>query len=406
VPVAAGQQGRQFILTSRELGSLSVGSPVYYKELPVGQVAGYDLANDGKTVGIRVFVNAPYDKYVVGGTRFWNVSGVDVTVGADGVNVRTASLVALLAGGIAFDLPSFTTASAPAEPDTVYTLYRDRTAALKAPDPVSKRFVLHFKESLRGLSVGAPVTLLGLTAGEVTRVGLAIDPKTGGLHTEVIVVFYPERLMVYADTKAEAQTAAATLQDAQKRTALLRRLVEDQGLRAQLKSGSLVTGQLYVSFDYHPQAPKVKLDLSQEVPEIPVVPSALADLEDKLGSVVAKIDKMPLEAIGEGVKRDLESLDRTLTSANKLISNADDQLVPGLKTSVDDLHKALNAVERAMDSANSSLLQADAATQQELRDALQEFTRAARSLRYLMDALEQQPSSVIRGKVQSTTGGK
>jgi paraquat-inducible protein B len=405
VPLAAGRPGRQFILTSSELGSLSVGSPVYYKELPVGQVTGYDLANDGKTVGIIVFVNAPYDKYVVEGTRFWNVSGVDVSVGADGVNVRTASLIALLVGGIAFDLPSFMTAGASAAQDSVYTLYRDRSAAFKAPDPVSRRFVLHFRESLRGLSVGAPVTLLGLTAGEVTRVGLALDPKTGTLHTEVIVVFYPERLMAYTDQR-QAQGAAAVLQDAQKRAALLRRLVEDRGLRAQLKSGSLVTGQLYVSFDYHPKAPKVKLDLSQDIAEMPVVPSALADLEDKVGNIVAKIEKMPLEAIGEDLRRDLETLDQTLASAKKLINNADDQLVPGLKASVDDLHRALNSVEHAMDSANTSLLQSEAATQQELRNALQEFTQAARSLRYLMDTLEQQPSSIIRGKVQSTVGGK
>jgi paraquat-inducible protein B len=356
-------------------------------------------------VRIRLFVNAPYDKYVVAATRFWNVSGIDVSVGADGVNVRTASLVALLVGGIAFDLPSFMTAGAPADPDTVFTLYRDRTTALKAPDPISRRFVLHFDESLRGLSVGAPVTLFGLTAGEVTRVGLTLDPKTGNLRPEVIIVLYPERLMVYADTKEEARTAAA-LGDVQKRVPLLRRLVEERGLRAQLKSGSLITGQLYVSFDYHPRSPRVKLDLTQDVPEIPVAPSALADLEEKLGSIVSKIDKMPLEAIGNDVKKDLEALDQTLTSAKKLISNADEQLVPGLRTDVDDLHKALNAVEHAMDSANASLLQTDTATQQELRAALQEFTRAARSLRYLMDELEQQPSSVIRGKVQSTTGGK
>jgi paraquat-inducible protein B len=293
-----------------------------------------------------------------------------------------------------------------AEPDTAFTLYFDRTTAMKAPDPFAKHYVLHFNESLRGLSVGAPVTFLGLTAGEVTTVGLAFDPKSGDVRPEVIVVLYPERVMAHASTKAEAQDAAVVLRDEPKRRALVRHLVEDRGLRAQLKSGSLITGQLYVSLDYHPTAPKLKIDMSQETPEMPVVPSALADLEDKLGSIVAKIDRMPLEAIGNDIKKDLENLDQTLTSAKKLITNADDQLVPGLKTDVEDLHRTLIAVERAMNSADTSLLQSNAPAQEELRDALKEFSRAARSLRVLMDQLERQPSSVIRGKTEPISGGR
>ena len=277
---------------------------------------------------------------------------------------------------------------------------------MKAPDPLAKHYVLHFNESLRGLSVGAPVTFLGLTAGEVTTVGLTFDRKSGDVRPEVIVVLYPERVMGYASTKAEAQDAAAVLRDEQKRRALIRHLVEERGLRAQLKSGSLITGQLYISLDYHPRAPKVKIDLSQETPEMPVVPSTLADLQDKLASIVTKIDRMPLEAIGNDIRKDLESLDQTLASAKQLITNADDKLVPGFKTDVEDLHRTLIAVERAMNNANTSSLESNAAAQEDLRDALKEFARAARSLRVLMDELERQPSSVIRGKPNTTSGGR
>jgi paraquat-inducible protein B len=266
--------------------------------------------------------------------------------------------------------------------------------------------VAHFTESLRGLSVGAPVAFLGLTAGEVTSVGLSFDPKTKEIRPEVRYVFYPERIIGYAGTQAEAQAGAAIVRDEQKRRALVKQLVEERGLRAQLKSGSLITGQLYISLDYHRNAPKAKIDLSQETPEFPVVPSALADLQEKLGNVVAKIDRMPLEAIGNNLKKDLENLDATLTSAKNLITRADDQLVPGLKTNVEDLHRTLVAAERMMDNASASYLESNAAAQEELREALREFTRAARSLRALMDELERQPSSVIRGKTEPTSGGK
>ena len=403
-PVVSGVPGKEFILNTGDLGSLSIGSPLYYRRLPVGQVTGYELQPDGNSVQIKIFVKAPYDQFVVSSTRFWNASGVDVSLTADGVNVRTESVLALLVGGIAFDSPSFMAQGAAAEHDTAFTLYSDRTVAMKAPDPLAKHYVLHFNESLRGLSVGAPVTFLGLTAGEVTSVGLAFNPKTGDVRPEVIVVLYPERVMAHASTKAEAQDAAVVLRDEQTRRALVRHLVEDRGLRAQLKSGSLITGQLYVSLDYHPSAPKVKIDLAQETPEMPVVPSALADLQDKLASIVTKIDRMPLEAIGNDIKKDLENLDQTLASAKKLITNADDKLVPGLKTDVEDLHRTLIAVEKAMNNANASYLESNAAAQEELRDALKEFTRAARSLRVLMDELERQPSSVIRGKPEQTSG--
>ena len=404
-PVVTGEPGKEFILNSGDLGSLSIGSPIYYRQLPVGEVTGYGFQPDGKSVQIKIFVRAPYDRFVTTSTRFWNASGIDVSVGADGVNVRTESLVALLVGGIAFDSPSFAAPTAPAEPNTAFTLYRDRVVAMKAPDELSRYYVLHFKESLRGLSVGAPVTFLGLTAGEVTRVGLELDQKQGNIRSEVTIVLYPERVLALG-TAAQERASAALIQDEPKRRALMKRLVEERGLRAELKSGSLITGQLYVSLDYHPNAPRAKIDMSQTTPEMPVVPSPLAELEDKLASIMGKIDRMPLEAIGNDVKKDLENLDHTLTSAKTLLTHADEQLMPGLKTAVEDLHGALGAVERAMNNADASLLRSSAPAQEELRNALQEFGRAARSLRVLLDELERQPSSVIRGKPDLTSGGR
>jgi paraquat-inducible protein B len=405
-PIITEQQGREFVLKASDLGSLEVGSPIYYRRLPVGQVIEYDLTADGTAVQMKVFVKAPYDRYVFPGTRFWNASGIDVSVGADGVNVRTESVVALLVGGLSFDTPAFEPQAQPAAAHAVFTLYNDRSAAMKAPDIDVKRYALYFNESLRGLSVGAPVTFLGLPAGEVTSVGLSFDAAKGNVRPRVVVAFYPERLMSYASVKTEARDFANALQDEQKRRAFVRRLVEQRGLRGQLRSGSLLTGQLYVSFDYHANAPKVKLDLSQEEPELPVIPSTLTELEAKLASVVDKIDRMPLEAIGNDLRKDLVALEQTLQGAKKLMSDADAELVPQLKTGLEDLHRTLGSVERAMNSADTSLLGANAPAQQELRDALQEFARAARSLRTLTDQLERQPSSVIRGKAEQTSGGR
>ena len=373
-PVITEQKGRQFVLTASDLGSLDVGSPIYYRRLQVGQVIAFDLAPDGNSVQLKIFINAPYDKFVYPATRFWNASGIDISVGADGLNVRTESLVALLVGGISFDVPPEFVPTAPATANAVYALHRDRLTALRATDPNARRYVLLFNESLRGLSVGAPVTFLGLPAGEVSSVGLAFDAATATIRPRVVVTFSPERLLSYGSVPAEVQRFRTALQDEQKRAAILRRLVEERGLRAQLKSGNLLTGQLYVAFDYYPDAPKVKLDLGQAEVMLPVMPGTFAVLEAKLSSILGKIDKMPIEAIGSELRKDLESLDQTLKSATKLMTNADAQVVPQLKTALEDAHRTLVAAESALDNVNTTLLGTDAPAQQELRDALQEFT--------------------------------
>ena len=195
--ITSGQPGRQFVLKAKDLGSLGIGSPIYYRRLQVGQVIAYDLSSDGAAMDIKIFVNAPYDKFVNPSTRFWNASGIDVSIGAGGVDVRTQSLVALLAGGLAFDTPPFAPTAEPAAANAVFTLYADQSTAMKQPESISVRYVLYFNETMRGLSVGAPVTLLGLPAGEVTDVGLEIDPATMRLRGRVEVVFFPERLVAH-----------------------------------------------------------------------------------------------------------------------------------------------------------------------------------------------------------------
>ncbi len=404
-PVTTGQPGRQFVLNATDLGwSLQIGSPVYYHRLPVGQVVAYDLAADGKTVQIKVFINAPNDKYVTAGTRFWNASGLDASVGANGVDVHTESLVAVLVGGLAFDTPPFVHQAADAEANAVFTLYRDRATAMKAPDAVARRYVLHFHESLQGLAVGAPVTFLGLPAGEVTSVGFSLDAAKADIRPRVAIAVYPERLIVYTDAGQETRIPRS---EDEKSQLLLKRLVEERGLRAQLRSANLLTGQMYVAFDYFPNAPKVKVNLSRETPELPVVPSrGVVDLEAKLGSILDKLDKLPLAAISNDVRKDLEGFDQTLKDARKLLSNVDVQLVPELKSNLEGLQRTLAAVERTMNSADTMLLGPDAPAQQELRNALQEFTRTARSVRVLADYLERHPEAVLRGKTEPMRGGK
>jgi paraquat-inducible protein B len=398
-PVTSDQAGRQFALKGDSLGSVGIGSPIYYRRLLAGQVIAYNLAPDGKGVDIKVFVNAPYDKYVNSETRFWNASGLDISVGAGGVEVRTQSLVAVLAGGLAFDTPSVGSTIGPIAANTVFKLYPDQTAALKQPDTIAAHYVLYFNESLRGLSVGAPVTLLGLPGGEVTDVGLDLDPKTMRVRGRVEIVSYPERLVAHLNEKQLA-AGRAMLRSGQERHALMQRLVEQRGLRAQLKSGNLVTGQLFIALDFYPDAAKAKIDWSRDPVEIPVVPSTAQDLETKITGIVAKLDKLPYEAIGTDVTKVLVTLNQTLQDASKAVNRIDADVTPELKSIVRELRGTIASADGILKSTDTSLVGKDAPAQQELRDALQEIARAARSLRVLTDYLERHPEALIRGKVE------
>ena len=399
-PVITDQPGRRFVLKAKTLGSLGIGSPIYYRQLPAGQIEAYALAADGKGIDIAVFVTAPYEKYVTPETRFWNASGIDVSVGAGGVNVRTEGLVALLAGGLAFDVPSFAAPAGPAAAGAVFTLYSDQATAMKQPEAIARVYVLRFSESVLGLSVGAPVTLLGIPAGEVTQVGLSVDPATMALRPRVLITFFPERILARVTAPDQATAKVMTEGSDAVRLQLVRRIVEEQGLRGQLKSGNLLTGQLFVAFNYFPDAPKPKIDWTQDPLELPVVLSTIPDLEAKLTGILAKLDSLPWESIGREIQNDLTSLKRTLEDTSKLLSRLDTELVDPLKTTLEETRRAIASADRVLTNTDATLVGKDAPVQQDLRDALQEMVLAARSLRVLTDYLERHPESLIRGKTQ------
>jgi paraquat-inducible protein B len=381
--------GRQFVLQAGNRGSVMIGSPLYYRSLNVGQVTGYDLAADGRSVAINVFVDAPYDKYVMPQTRFWQASGIDATLGANGISVQTQSVLSMLIGGIAFETPPTAQHEKPAEANSVFALYSDRSAATAQHEAIVTSYVLYFTESLRGLSVGAPVTYLGLPVGEVTGVGLEYDQATTRVKARVDIVVYPGRFLKQVKKSAAAEEMAKS---ERWRHGFMQRMVE-QGIRAQLRSGSIVTGQLYIAFDRFPNAPKVKIDWTKEPPELPVMLGSLQDLENKINSILTKIEKMPLEAIGEDVKKLLASLDQTLKSI-------DGEVLPELKTTLEDLRRTIGAAESVLKNTDATLVGKDSPAQQELRDALQEIARAARAISVFTEYLERNPSSLIRGKTQ------
>ena len=174
--ISSDRPGSSFSLRSETLGSLGPGAPIYFLSIPVGVVTRYELDSHGSFVDIDIFVDAPYDKYVSGNTRFWNESGIYVNVGADGLTVSTESLVTVLAGGLAFANfgPPISLA-----PEHRFKLYENRVTAKAVPIGVAVPITMNFYQSTRGLETGAPVTFQGVEIGTVTSADLDFDIYKG-----------------------------------------------------------------------------------------------------------------------------------------------------------------------------------------------------------------------------------
>lgn len=409
--VTRGVPGRPFVLKAQQIGSLSVGSPVYLRQLQVGQLVAYELDGDGSGLTLTIFVEAPYDRYVTPDTRFWNASGVDLTLDASGVRVRTESLASLLIGGIAFETPQAPpiagAASAPALPASAaatpappaFTLWSTRTDALRDRDAVVERYALVFDQSVRGLAVGAPVDFRGVPVGEVTHIGIEFDAALGRYRMPVEVSLYPQRLAA-----RERGPAAGQRQGAIDRHQLARQV--ERGLRAQLRTGNLLTGQLYVALDFFPGG-NARLDTAARPPRIPTVPGSFDELQTALATVVKNLEKVPFDQVAADLRQALASLDRTLRTVDATVARLDGRVTPELERTLAQARETLAGAERAIAQVGNAAQTAqgslgpDAAWQTELRGTLRDVSRAADQLRQLADLLNRHPQSLLRGKPET-----
>jgi len=373
-PFTSDEPGKQYKLRTEDLGSLDIGSPIYFRGVNAGRVASTEVAPGGKGVIVGVFVQAPYDRYVNEETRFWNASGVDLSVDAAGVRLHTQSLLTLLLGGVAFETPPEAGALAPAAADAQFRLWANRAEALRPRETVVETYRLVFEQSVRGLAVGAPVDFRGLTVGELRSIELVHDEKTSRFQTVLEIHLWPERMRVNGKEPAGQR---------------MQRFVA-RGFRGQLRSANLLTGQLYVALDFFPKAEPARLDPKKSPPEIPVISTGLAELQESVTNIVATLEKVPFDKLAADLRRALGTLEATLKRADALLAQVSTDLAPELRTTLEQARKTLRSADQALGS--------DSPVQGDLRETLNEVTKAAETVRGLADYLERHPESLIRGK--------
>ena len=390
--------GRHFFVTADSLGSLDIGSPIYYRQLKAGQVESFELDESGKMVRLRVFINAPYDQYVHSGSRFWNASGISASLNAQGINVSTESLIALVFGGIAFETPKWADSSSVAERGHVFPLFESQEAANTPQYAVKERMVMYFADSVRGLTVGAPLELRGIKIGEVVNIELEGDASDLSFRIPVSVDYEPGRIKLRQIDSIDRSIKA--------RMERLQTLV-DRGMRAQLKTGSLLTGQLFVDLEFFPDVGAARVREENGVIVFPTIPGTLAELRTSISDLLEKLHKFPFEAIGndlkstlhgaseltnsEDIRQSLARLDGTMANLEELSAKLNRETAPALE-------KTLNEAIATLTKARENVLEEDSAVYHELTRALTELTNAARSVRGFADYLERHPDALIKGK--------
>jgi paraquat-inducible protein B len=270
-----------------------------------------------------------------------------------------------------------------AEAGLKFNLASDRVQAMARPDRTVMHFQLYFGDTLRGLSPGAPVDFGGVIIGEVTAINLEFDPQSKQLRFPVSIDVFPDRW------QGLYRKGAVTITEALGQDRGLDLLVE-KGYRAQLRTGNLITGQLYIAFDRFPHAPQARVDRTKTPPEVPTTPGSLAQLQETLSTIATKIQHIPMEEVVNDARRALQTLNRTLESTDQLVRQINGDIAPDVAAVLVDARKTMDTARLTLASDSPQLVQ--------VRQAMSELARAAESVRLLADTLEKNPESLIRGK--------
>jgi len=402
--LASNVPGRTFLLKATRLGSVTLGSPIFFRDLQVGEVLGWDIGDMAESATIHAFVRAPYDKYVTDQTRFWDASGLSVKLGGNGVEVQLESLRALLLGGVAFDTQLGATQATESTEDHAFPLFANKEAAQSASYTRKVELIGYFPGSVRGLAPGADVTLHGLKVGEVTDVQLIYDRAKDAILAPVHFEVQPERFLGIGRTVFKNPEQGVNI-------------MVDRGLRATLQSANLLTGQMLVALDFVPNAPPATVTEENGAFVVPTSESGgFSGLQAAATDLLNKVNTIPFDSLGrnldktaEGLnglvndpqaKQLLTSLNSTLAGVHDVVQNLDTNLGPAMKR-LPDLSAGL---QKTMSDANRLVLSLQAGygdnTQfnRDLERLLLQLNDATRSIRSLADLLARHPEALIKGR--------
>lgn len=379
--VLPGDRGTRYVLTAHTLGGVHEGAILLFHGQPVGKVSDVKLTDDAK-FRLAVFVFQPYDSLIKAGDRFWKVSPLRFSFAGGGVDANLAPVSALLSGGIELDTAMASPESPQSRAESEFTLYASKNAAQQGLSGPTVAYTFAFASAAGDLEEGAAVTLLGFQVGEVETARLAYDQRTGKPFTSVTAALYPQQL-------DPTGLGAGSVTDWRSATdAKIRRLIR-LGFRARLEQSPPLLGARSIALVQVKGAPSDELRYEGKNPRIPSAAGSASvdDIASQADQILAKINRMPIEQIGQNLKAVTAQLDLILSGVQPQIG----PLVAKLNEAAGQISGISVAVKQLLDGEG-------AAQDSSLPEAIHQLTEAARSIHTLADYLDRHPEALIRGK--------
>jgi paraquat-inducible protein B len=390
-----GTPGLHLTLNSNDQFAYSKGDPIIYKGLTVGQFEHIYFNFDERIVYYNAFIKAPYHQLVTTNTKFWDVSGLRMDLTADGLSIQTGNIETMLTNGVTFDVPKGMENGEEITERTDFDIYANYKAADDERYKNSIEYIVLVSNTIRGLNVGAPVEYRGVLIGHVKSVNLLVQnnqdrtqPFDDDIKIPILVSLQPGRV---------------GLPDNEEGVRIMKQqhnLWVKQGLRASLKTGSLLTGSLFIDFQHYPNLNEqeentVTTDFeNKEYGKYTIIPS----IDDEFSQITAKatqfidnLNALPLEEISGNTNELITEFTQTAKSFQNVTDNLShvldgvnqQELTQELKTTLQSYTKL------------SKDLSAGSKGYEDLRQTLSALTKVMNELQPLINQLKHQPNGLI-----------
>jgi paraquat-inducible protein B len=381
-------KGTRVILSHKEAGKLSVGDPVTYQGFTVGRVEKTSFNLEEKQAQYQLFIFEPYNDLLLSGSQFWLTSGIDVKLNADGFNIKLDSLESILSGGVTFGVPDGELAGQPIKDGLVQiSLFDSYEQVQEGLYKQNVEFVMEFNESIRGLSSGAPVEYRGIRIGTVLQAPYNLtfsNNDTTGTKIQVLIKIEPDRFF-----DKNSGIYSTTLENASEQHF-------KNGLKGQLKNGNLLTGALFIDTEFGEPDPNYQLTQTDGYNIFPTRKGELTILQEQASLLIEKFNALPLNDAVDSMTQSMDSLNKTLVSADKAFKNVNKLLsLDATQNIPQEMQESMQKLQETLEGFNP-----DSNVYNDLEQALEKFEQIMLELQPILKQVNDKPNSLVFGNDQ------
>ncbi len=381
-----GAPGLRLQLTSERASSVSAGDTVLYKGYAVGRVESMKFDPKKREVRYVVFIDAPYHRLVTSSARFWDVSGITVHAGAEGIKVEAGSVDTVLLGGVAFEIPAGMAKGDVVEHNSEFKLYNSYADIVQNPYRFGAHYVVSFEQSVKGLLPGAAVEYRGIPIGRVERV-LLKESLSGSINQSPESPSAPSDQVSPIHVLIYLEPARLELPDQRVSLEQMHQYLESgvrNGLRASLENDNLLTGSKYIGLDFFTNVEAQETRMFNTYSTIPSIDTGLGQLQQKFITILDTVNELPLDKTVGSANSALDSLNDSLSSLQSILTSQDTKNLPL------QLEQTLRELQQTLSGYSP-----DSETYDSINSSLELLNRTLSNFEALSDTLARQPNSFI-----------